>query len=817
MPGPVAGRRYTRLDMEEDREAASHRPLTAAEEGELVGNTAQQRNWRGIAIALLVILIVCALIVTAVVIATPKEDTESLGEKFTFEDYLSSHYTPGEVHVQWIPGGNEFLFKSKNGEIRIFNCSSNSSRVIMDNSTYNHLEPKDYTLSPDGEYLLLKTKVKKIFRHSTTAEYSVYHIRTKDVTKIPGVTAEDPSYHYVAWTPTGRALVLIFENNIYYKADLKATPIQLTDTGIPGLYYNGVPDWVYEEEVFSTDHALWFSHGGSYLLYAFFNDSTVPTFYFPWYGDLDNSYTGEYKIAYPKAGYPNPVFTLYLMRMSDQSKIAISPPDELATNDYLFTNVAWRNDDEVLITWMNRVQNHAVVTLCRSSDAQCKVSLEVKSESGWLELFTPPLVAADGSKYFWILPQREGEDGFYKHVAMIEFREWNQMDRKSFLTDGKWVVSTLVNYNEEKDMLYYLTPHIDPRQMHLYSVEVSIKQTRCLTCDYSKDCLYNEVSMSSTTDFYILKCLGPGVPKYSLMNIDGTEIERMENNTAVAARLAKKALPWIKYEQIELDTGEKMWAKMYMPPVLKTEETLKYPLLLHVYGGPNSQMVTEKYSVAWETYLTSSRDTIVAMVDGRGSGGRGDKFLHAIYRKLGSFEVDDSITAAKYFETLHYVDEKAMAIWGWSYGGYVTASALGRKEHPFKCGISVAPVTDWIYYDTIYTERYMGLPTTDDNIAAYKFANVSMYAENFKKSSFMLVHGTADDNVHFQQSAQLMKALTEADVYFRFLMYPDKNHMLVGGNTQKHLYAQMEDFLIECFDGASELFGISASGGTEES
>uniref|UniRef100_A0A0B6ZW87 Uncharacterized protein n=1 Tax=Arion vulgaris TaxID=1028688 RepID=A0A0B6ZW87_9EUPU len=788
------------------KDPAERKNRQRADMEELVATASQQRNWRGIAIALLVILIVCALIVTAVIIATPRDEVENPGEKFTFQDYIKHELNPAAFSAMWIPGSNQFLYSSSAHDFSLFNCTTNTSTIIMGKNEFKLLEPKEFVISADGQYLLLKTKVTQVYRYSSKAEYAIYNIHTRENPKTLHGPDRNSLMQYVAWSPTEHSLIVVQNNNIFYKADVNAEYVQLTTSGVPGLIYNGLPDWVYEEEVLATDNAVWWSTQSTYLLYAVFNDSRVPTFHFPVYGELDNAYTSDHKIAYPKAGYPNPAFTLNIVKLSTRDLVTLHPPNELSGFEYYFTTVVWRNDQEVLITWMNRSQNFAIQSVCTGSNGSCYTSVEIKAESGWLDLLVPPIVSKDGSKYFWILPAKEGENGYYKHVVMVDVRGSERVDQKKFLTHGTWEVTEIVGYNENTQKVYFLSPGTDPRRMHLYSVDIPDKVVKCESCNFNDQCQYNQVSMATTAEYYILECLGPGIPFYSLMTIDGAEVHSLEDNSLFAEKISKKALPLIKYEQITLANGEKLWAKMLLPPVLKMNEILTYPLILHVYGGPGTQMVTEKYSIDWHTYMTSSREVICAYVDGRGSSGRGDKFTHSVYRQLGTFEVNDSIKAAEQFGKLHYVDEGNMAIWGWSYGGYLTANALSKGTNTFKCGIAVAPVTDWIYYDSIYTERYMGMPTGADNLDGYKNANVSRNAVNFRKSNFMLIHGTADDNVHFQQSAQLIKALTEADVYFRLQVYTDKNHGIQGGNTRKHLYETMEDFLIECFQGLSEKF-----------
>ncbi|XP_055869674.1 dipeptidyl peptidase 4-like isoform X3 [Biomphalaria glabrata] len=806
----VKDRRYTRMDMDED---TASRPLT--DDHELVANTAQQRNWRGIAIALLVILIVCALIVTAVIIATPKKKTENLGEKFTFEDYIHLELRPQSIAPQWVSGSNLFIYATYENSIRMYNCSSNSSIEIMDNSTFKMSDPKEFFLSADRKYLLLKQKLVPKFRHSSFSEYSIYDLETRNNPvrlygwHQPTLGQHDqmilPTIQYAMWSPTGSALVIVEDNDIFYKPSITSPLVNITNSGIKNRIYNGVPDWVYEEEILAQDNAIWWSPKSTYLLYATFNDTRVPFFHYTMYGELDQVYTSEEKVAYPKAGFPNPEVTLNIVQLSRPNNVyTLSPPQELIGKDHYFTTVKWASDNEVLITWMNRAQNYSVLSLCSARKGTCVRSLNVKSYTGWLDLYQAPVFNKEGTTYFFIEPSKQEEDEYYKHIMMVDIVKGEAQDQKTILTSGEWEVTKILGYDDNKKILYFMSPYTDARHMHFFGVNVKDKSIRSLTHNVDNQCQYNEVLMSDTFEYYIQECLGPGIPRYSLMSIDGHEVERLENNTEFATAIAKKAMPIIQYHQIELKTGDKIWGKLLLPPTWKAEEITMYPLVFWVYGGPGTQSVKEKYTIDWQTYLTSSKEVIYAMVDGRGTGGRGDNFMHSIYRNLGTFEVDDTIEAAKYFGSLPYVDEKRMAIWGWSYGGFVTAMVLGNKKNNFKCGISVAPVTDWQYYDSIYTERYMGMPSSDDNLVAYEHANVSKYAENFKNTEFMLVHGTADDNVHFQHSVQLMKVLTEHVIPFRFLLYGDKNHGLLGGNTRHHLYQSIEDFIFEVLYGVSD-------------
>lgn len=320
---------------------------------------------------------------------------------------------------------------------------------------------------------------------------------------------------------------------------------------------------------------------------------------------------------------------------------------------------------------------------------------------------------------------------------------------------------------------------------------------QCITCNLRKErCQYYTARFSERSKYYALICYGPGIPISTLFENHGDrELRVLEDNWELQSALQEIRLPKEEINKLEVD-GITLWYKMLLPP--QFDRSKKYPLLIQVYGGPCSQNVKETFSISWITYLASKEGIIVALVDGRGTAYQGDKILHAVYRRLGVYEVEDQISAVKKFIEMGFIDEKRIAIWGWSYGGYVTSLALGSGSGVFKCGMAVAPVSSWEYYASIYTERFMGLPIKSDNLEHYKNSTVMARAKNFQNVEYLLIHGTADDNVHFQNSAQIAKALVNAQVDFQAMWYTDQNHG-IPGLSSKHLYTHMTHFLKQCF------------------
>ncbi|EQB77339.1 hypothetical protein CB1_000290026 [Camelus ferus] len=446
----------------------------------------------------------------------------------------------------------------------------------------------------------------------------------------------------------------VWNNDIYVKSEPNLPSQRITWTGKKDVIYNGITDWVYEEEVFSAYSALWWSPNGTFLAYAQFNDTEVPLIEYSFYSDESLQYPKTVRIPYPKAGAVNPTVKFFVVDTSTLS------PNVNATSRQIVPPAS------VLI----------------------------------------------------------GDGNTLKRVPLVGLEEV---------------------------------------QLNDYT------KVTCLTCELDPErCQYYSASFSKEAKYYQLRCSGPGLPLYTLHSSSSDkELRVLENNSALENMLQEVQMPTKKLDFINMHET-KFWYQMILPPHF--DKSKKYPLLIDVYAGPCSQKADTIFRLNWATYLASTENIIVASFDGRGSGYQGDKIMHAINRRLGTFEVEDQIEATRQFSKMGFVDDKRIAIWGWSYGGYVTSMVLGAGSGVFKCGIAVAPVSKWEYYDSVYTERYMGLPTPQDNLDYYRNSTVMSRAENFKQVEYLLIHGTADDNVHFQQSAQISKALVDAGVDFQTMV-----------------------------------------------
>uniref|UniRef100_A0A672NYA8 Dipeptidyl peptidase 4-like n=1 Tax=Sinocyclocheilus grahami TaxID=75366 RepID=A0A672NYA8_SINGR len=563
----------------------------------------------------------------------------------------------------------------------------------------------------------------------------------------------------------------VWQNNVFVKETPTSAFRQVTTDGAHNLILNGIPDWVYEEEMFSTNFALWWSPNGRFVAYAKFNDSGVHNIEYTWYGE--GQYPNTVLIPYPKAGTPNPTVKLFVL-----------DTNTTITNEVLhyLSTVTWASDERIAVQWQKRTQNFVVL---KTYDF---------SGSAWTESSLVHLTS-------WTIVESLNRMKHNPHPITILFSHmlffFNRTVR-SFLTTGNWEVTSILKVTN--DAVYYVSNehNASPGQRNIYKMTINVdshSERECLTCTLNADrCKYNSALFSTKGSYYLMSCSGPGLPLHTLRNSrDGTEVRVLEDNKDLENTLQDISMPSVTHGTLKIGEFD-LWYQMILPP--KFDKSKKYPLLIDVYAGPCSQKSDFQFRVAWSTYLASTEKVIVASFDGRGSGYQGDKIMHALYKRLGTYEVEDQITAARHFIDMGFIDKNRVAIWGWSYGGYVTSMVLGAGSGVFKCGMAVAPVSKWEYYDSIYTERYMLTPA--ENQAFYDNSTVTGRAKNFKSVQYLLVHGTADDNVHFQQAAQISKALVDEQVDFDTMWYTDEDHGL-GGSANRHVYTHMSHFFKNCF------------------
>ncbi|KAM9284676.1 LOW QUALITY PROTEIN: dipeptidyl peptidase 4 [Cariama cristata] len=748
-------------------------------------------------LGILGVAVVVTVIAVPLALLTGKNASEPDSRRtYTLQNYLNNDYKYRTYNLQWI-SGNQYLHKTANGDVLRISADTGASSVILANTTLDKYKATTVILSPDQKFALLQYSYRKLWRHSYTASYHIYDFNSSSILD-DGLLPNDTQY--ISWSPVGHKtwLAYVWNNNVYIKASPTAEPVQITTNGEENKIFNGIPDWVYEEEMFGTHSALWWSPNGNFVAYATFNDTEVPVIEYSFYSEDTLQYPKTIRIPYPKVcrSY-NPTVQLFIVDttlLPAFHSAEISPPGEIQSGDHYLSVVTWVTDERICLQWLRRSQNFSVLTVCDFENAtgnwSWKKQHTEKVQRGWIGRFQPsvPHFAPDNATYYKVFSNTVG----YKHIHYV-----NGSRDPVPITAGKWEVISIEAVTN--NFLYYISNENGgiPGGRNLYKVllESSPDSTKCVSCELNRErCQYYSVSFSKDAQYYQLDCRGPGLPVSTLHRSSNDEVLRyLENNTELENSLKDIQMPSKKIGSISVG-GYNLWYQMILPPHFDSSK--KYPLLLDVYAGPCSQKVDYTFQISWATYLASTEHIIVASFDGRGSGYQGDEIMHAINRRLGTYEVEDQIAAARKFSEMSFVDKDRIAIWGWSYGGYVTSMVLGSGSGVFKCGIAVAPVSRWQYYDSIYTERYMGLPTASDNLNNYNSSTVMARAEKFKEVEYLLIHGTADDNVH--QAAQISKALVDAEVDFQAMWYTDKDHAITG-QAHKHIYTHMSHFIKQCF------------------
>ncbi|KAM8871565.1 dipeptidyl peptidase 4-like isoform 1-T1 [Synchiropus picturatus] len=736
-----------------------------------------------VALGVLGVTVVCVLIaVPTAIFLSDKDGSVSDIRTFTLEDVFNSSMKPQSFGMRWI-SDHQYLRK-QNGSVYIMDVISGASTEVLSQDIITERQVYDYQLSADQKYFALISNYTKVWRHSFTATYVLYDRLSKKYLPL----ADNPhQVQYFSWAPTGNRLAFVWKNNVYVKSSPESPAQQVTFDGRENQILNGIPDWVYEEEMFSSSQGFWWSPGGKYVAYAQFNDTEVPNIEYSWYGE--DQYPTTVSIPYPKAGATNPVAKLFVVNAENTTDVTeVLVPEKFRDVDHYLATVTWAADDRLAVQWLKRLQNHLILQIYSRTDSGWDPAekQEISSSTGWIGRFSPPepVFAPHNTSYYYLL--MSDSEGFFHIHHVVE-------GVATPLTSGKWEVIAIQSVTE--DSVYFSSNEAGGKPGGRNVYKWTKQGVTCLTCGSGgEDCQYNSAYFSHSASFYRMSCSGPGVPFHTLVNNSNGEVmQHVENNSEFKLAVTDVHMPTMRRGTIKV-AGYDLWYQMFLPPGFS--ESKKYPLLIDVYAGPCSQKVDFQYRVSWATYLASTEKVIVASFDGRGSGYQGNEIMHKIYKRLGTYEVEDQITAAKEFIKMGFIDSDRVAIWGWSYGGYVTSMALGSASKVYKCGMAVAPVSKWDYYDSIYTERYMTEPK--DNPGFYANTTVTALAKNFHSVQYLLVHGTADDNVHFQQAAEISEALVEEQVDFEAMWYTDKDHGLTG-RAYQHVYTHMTHFLQRCF------------------
>ncbi|KAK7031462.1 dipeptidyl peptidase IV N-terminal region-domain-containing protein [Favolaschia claudopus] len=764
-------------------------------------------------------------------------------KKFSMDHVFNGTFSADRRSLSWVPEAGDGVFSIwENGYIKLVDLKTNTTKDLV--YTFDVKSPNglplswaSWKLSPDMKYILVESDHKKLWRWSSFGNYYIHEISTK-VTKPLTPPTHPPTVSYATWSPTGESIAYVMGNDLYVlPSPSSANPIRVTTTGSTSLF-NGVPSWVYEEEILSSNFAFWFSPSSTKLAFLIFDESLVDVFTFPIYNPTENSdevvpYTGEVKMKYPKPGYRNPivevaVFDLAAHLEAGQSHVELLELDWTGRHvgdDSTISEIKWVSDDMLILKELNRVADNGSVVLFENLAKGSTLSLADRAkgtvvrklgkdgeegDDGWVDNFQRiyPLskalleslsAGAVGAAYIDVVPTPEG----YSHLALFNPAS---SSTPIWLTSGEWEVTRgVMGIDATNGILYFEAANPLSTTRHLYSVplpslnpiakEKPKMQSPTALTDTSEAAYYSS-DFSPQAGFHLLSYLGPGIPNQKVVKAADSAFEYvLTTNERLINVTEEYEAATVVHSTIEVD-GNELNVKEIRPPRMDDSGRTKYPVLFRVYGGPWSQLVDLTFSRGdWHEYLACGHSYIIVTVDGRGTGFKGRKLRNAVKGNLGFWETKDQIAAARIWASKDYVDPKRIGIWGWSYGGFMSAKVVEADAGIHSLAMSVAPVTSWRLYDSIYTERYMGLP--DLNPGGYINASISNVTA-FQKVDYLLAHGSADDNVHFANSAHLLDMFTKAHVRnFRFRMFTDSDHGINRRGANREVYEYMTGFLLE--------------------
>ena len=634
--------------------------------------------------------------------------------------------------------------------------------------TFDNFE--GYEISSTGYRILIIRERERIYRHSFRAEVYDYDVRRRMVKPLneSGGKIMIPTF-----SPDGRMCAYVEDNNIWIKKFDYDTETQVTKDGERNKIINGATDWVYEEEFAVTNLMAW-SPNSEYLAYARFDETDVPEYSMAMYGD--SYYPFEQRFKYPKAGERNSVVTLHSYCVETKDIKALETP---ANKDGYIPYIRFAAEpSQLAVMTLNRQQN--IFNLYHANPKSGVFKLILKDEnkayvdSEWMK-------AIQFSKSgFLYVSEKDG----YAHI--YQYSPTGAMQRQ--VTTGNWDVTGLIGKDEVTGTVYYESAEESPLRRSVYSIDVKGKKTRLSVAQGT-----NSASFSSNYAYYVNRFSSAVKPLRISVHESktGKELRVLQDNAALQGKLSEYAFSAKEFTTITTSTGEEFNAWIVKPA--NFSETKRYPVVMFQYSGPNSQSVLDRFGMDWEQYLAAN-GFICVCVDGRGTGARGEAFRKSTYLRMGYFESRDQAAAAVALGKLPYIDKDRIAIWGWSFGGYNTLMAMSVGNGVFKAGIAVAPPTDWRYYDSVYTERFMRTPK--ENQKGYDETSPIKLAKDLQ-GKLLLIHGTADDNVHFKQSMDYAEALVQAGKQFDMQIYRDRDHGIGGGNTRMHLYTRMSNFLLD--------------------
>ena len=640
--------------------------------------------------------------------------------------------------------------------------------VILDSSSSAKIPFfTDYFFSSNEKKIILETNSYPLYRRSKLAEYYTYDVISDEINYVFNGLIQEPFF-----SPDGEKVAFVYNRNLYVKFLKKNVIKQVTVSGSENII-NGIADWVYEEE-FGLVRAFDWDKDSNNLAFIVFDETDVPKYSMKIFGN--NLYPFEYSFKYPKAGEINSSLNLKIYNLESEKTSSIDL--SINKNDYYYIpRLKFSSySNKLFFQSLNRLQNKLSLTAYDLDAKSIKTVFEEK-DNRYLDI-QEKIFFLNNDNFLWI-SDRSG----FNHIYLVE----NEGKSLNQITSGNWDVAKLLGVNE--NTVYYSSTEDNSIERVIYRINLNGKNKKAI----SPKTGFNGASFTSNYKYFIHTFEDSNTPLvyYLRESKTGELVRRIMDNNELLKKLELYSLSTKVFSKININGQElNMW--MIKPTNFNPKK--KYPLLIYQYSGPGSQEVENRWNNNrdfWHQML-AQRGYIIACLDGRGTGFKGKKFKKVTYRQLAKFETEDQISFAKYLSRHPYIDKNRIGIWGWSYGGLISTNCILKGNDIFSLAIAIAPVTNWRFYDTIYTERFMGLPK--NNSEGYDLNSPLNFA-HLLEGDYLLIHGSADDNVHLQNTMRMVEELIQEDKQFEWMIYPDKNHGIYGGNTSIHLYNKMTTFI----------------------
>ena len=700
-------------------------------------------------------------------------------QKISVEEiYTGAFRTKGMDALQSMKNTNQYTVlnsdrTSRTQQIDLYDFATlKKVSTLIDTKSYKDLSEgiDSYTFSNDEKQILIANNTSPIFRHSFTATYYLYNLATKELTKVLE-NVQEPTF-----SPDGTKIGYAKENDLFIYDIASKAITQVTTDGKKNEIINGITDWVYEEE-FAFVRAFDWSADSKKLAFIRFDESKVPQFSMDMY--QKDLYPTAQTFKYPKAGEKNSEVSLHVFELGSKSAKKINLGNY---SDFYIARMKWTNDANVLSAQvLNRHQDNLDLIFVDGTTGTAKVVLNEKDKA-YVDV-TDNLTFLKDNSFIWT----SEKDGF-NHIYLYD----KSGKLKNQVTKGKWEVTNYYGFDEKTKTVFYQSVENGSTVRDVYKISLDGKKKVKLSSQVGT----NGATFSPDFTYYINTYSSVTTPPTYTLNSskDGKQAQEIVNNTALVDKIKKYDLPTKEFFELTTEKGHKLNAWMIKPKDFDANK--KYPVFMYQYSGPGSQEVANNWLDTNDMWfmMLSQQGYITVCVDGRGTGFKGADFKKCTQKELGKFEVEDQIDAAKVIGNYAYVDKSRIGIFGWSYGGFMSSNCLFKGADVFKMAIAVAPVTNWRFYDSVYTERYMQTP--QENASGYD-ENSPINHVSKLKGNFLLIHGTADDNVHVQNSMQMIEALVQANKQFDWAIYPDKNHGIYGGKTRIQLFNKMTNYIKE--------------------